>query len=322
MRPMTPIPQLYRAAALAVLAILLVACGENAAEPEHPNHPPMVAAELPDQVMAAGDMVELDASAYFSDPDGDALTYSALALDSSFISIYVFGTEISLFSKNRGRPWVSATRITVTAIDPGGLFTNQEMSVTVEAGDVGFRDEFDSPTLSTWHLTNASAEVDSGTLGLTSSSPGAGKAKRQLKAPMIDWQIRTRLVRARDSMTVRIVASAGTSRALALDIGPGVLVDGTATNYRLLGLRTGNWFLIGAGTHAAFDKAGSILEVAFFQDYGFDGLLGFAVDGITIHTEAGGGDGVDGVELWVVPLHGAISRQAVFESIEVAGMVP
>lgn len=320
---MTSIHPPYRAAALAILAILSVACGENTAEPEHPNRPPMVAAELPDQLMAADDTARLDAAAYFTDPDGDALTYSVLAQDPSIVTIYVFGAEISIFSKNRGRPWVSATTITVTATDPAGLFVAQEMSVTAEAGDVGFRDEFESPTLSTWHLTNASAGVDSGTLRLTNAAPGAGKAKRRLKAWMTDWEIRTPLTLAQDSTTVRIVATTGQSpvQAFALDLGPGVLVDGTPTNYRLLLLHTGVWGVIGAGTYAPFNQAGTVLDVAFFVK---DGRIGFAVDGSTIRTEADVNYGMASVELWVVPVHRATNRKAVavFESVEVSGTVP
>ena len=124
-------------AAAVVLATLLAACSEDATEPEHPNRAPIVVAELPAQVMAADGSAKVDVSAYFSDPDGDALTYSALADDSSFVKVYVFGAEVSFFGKNRGNPWVSATRITVTATDPGGLFAEQQLSVTVEAGDVG-----------------------------------------------------------------------------------------------------------------------------------------------------------------------------------------
>ena len=306
--------------AAAAVAILLVACGEGATEPEISNRAPLVVTELPTQVLAADGSAKLDASAYFSDPDGDALTYSAVADDSSFVRVYISGAEVSLFGKNRGNPWVSATRITVTATDPDGLFAEQQLSVTVEAGDVGFRDEFDSPPLSTWHLTNASAEVDSGTLRLTSSSSGPGKAKRPLDAGMIDWEVRTRLARVQDSTTVRIVASTGSSpiQAFALDIGPGILVDGNATNYRMLFQHTGQWNVMVAGNYAAFDKAENVLEVGFFLK---DGRIGFAVNGITIRTESDVDFAVAGVELWVDPMGGAADGQALFDWVEVAGTV-
>ena len=310
------------AAATTVAIMLLAACGEGATNPAQPNRPPVVVGELPAEVLAAHGSANIDASAYFSDPDGDVLTYSAFALDSSFVKVYVSGPEVSLFGKNRGWPWTNATSITITATDPDGLSAAQDMSVTVEAGDVGFRDDFDAPTSSNWRLTNAVAEVDDGALLLTSLSGSVAMAVRRLNAGMLDWEVNTRLALTRDSMTVRIVArtSEPIIQAVALDIGPGVLVDGNATNYRMLFLhREGGWAVLGAGNYAAFDKAGDVLEVGFFLK---NGRIGLAVDGQSIRTEPTTDFGLTGVELWVVPLNASTDRQAFFEWVEVAGAVP
>lgn len=320
MRPTLSVCHRSLHVATALLSVLLVACGEAATEPEHANRAPTVVAELPALVMSADGSAQLDASAYFSDPDGDALTFSALVDDSSFVKVYVAGAEISLFGKNRGKPWASATRITVTATDPGGLSAEQQFSVTVEAGDVGFRDEFDSPPLSTWQLMNASVAVDSGILRLANSSLGAGKARRPLNEGMIDWDIRTRLARVQDGTTVRIVAGTGSSpvQAMALEIGPGV-VDGNATNYRILFQHTGQWSVSGAGNHAAFNETENMLEVGFFLK---DERVGFAVDGTIVRTESSGDHGVARVELWVTPTGGTGDGEALFDWVEVAGTVP
>jgi len=314
-------PDRLPAAVTTVVIALLAACGEDATNPEQPNRPPAVVGELPAQVLAADGTVRLDASAYFSDPDGDALTYSALALDSSFVKIFVFGPEISLFGKNRGWPWVNATSITVAAMDPAGLSAAQDMRVTVDAGDVGFRDDFDSLPSSTWRLMDARGRVEDGALRLTSSSVSTGKARRQLDADMLEWEIRTRLTRAHDSMTARIVATTTESviRAFALDIGPGVLVDGNATNYRVLFLHSaGGWLVAGAGDHQAFDTAGHAVNVGLVLG---NGQMRVNLDGQSIHTESGMDFGLAGVELWVVPLDGARDRQAIFEWVEVVGVV-
>ncbi|MDE2980338.1 MAG: hypothetical protein OXU74_04005 [Gemmatimonadota bacterium] len=314
-------PDRLPAAVTTVVITLLAACGEGATNPEQPNRPPAVVGELPAQVLAADGTVRLDASAYFSDPDGDALTYSALALDSSFVKIFVFGPEISLFGKNRGWPWLNETSITVAAMDPAGLSATQDMRVTVEAGDVGFHEDFDSLLSSNWRLTDALGRVEDGVLRLTSRSGSTGKARRQLNASMLEWEIRTRLTRARDSMTVRIVANTTESviRALALDIGPGVLVDGNATNYRVLFLHSaGGWLAAGAGNHRTFDTAGPAVNVGLVLGHG---QMSVTLDGQSIHTEPGVDFGLAGVELWVVPLDGAADRQALFEWVQVAGVV-
>ncbi|MCE2516035.1 MAG: hypothetical protein J4F37_13700 [Acidobacteria bacterium] len=308
--------------ATVVLAIVLVACADGAIGPENPNRPPIAVSELPAQRLAADGSVKLDASVYFNDPDGDALTYSALAHDSSIVRAFVFGPEVSLFGKNRGRPWVATTRVTIAASDPDGLSTEQDMRVMVEAGDVGFRDEFDSQPLSRWRLTGALAEVEDGTLLLTSSHGSVGKAKRELNANMFDWELRTRLARSQDSMRIRIVASTGQPvvQAIALDIGPGVLVEGNATNYRVLFLhREGGWVVAGAGSHPAFATLGEVLELGLYLR---NGRVGVTLDGQPIRSEASVDHGVAGVELWVLPMDSASERKALFEWVEVSGTVP
>ena len=308
------------AAATPAAVMLLVACGE-ATNPELANRPPTLVDEFPAQVLAADGMAKLDASAYFTDPDGDALTYSAFAHDSSFVKVFVFGPEISVFGKNRGWPWVNETSITVAATDPAGLSAAQEMSVTVEAGDVGFRDDFDSLPSSSWRLMDVLGRVEDGALRLTSHSGSTGKARRQLNTSMLEWEIQTRLTRTRDSMTVRIVATTTESviRAFALDMGPGVLVDGSATNYRVLFLHSaGGWLVAGAGNHEAFDTAGPPVNVGLVLGHG---QMRVTLDGQSIHTEPAVDFGLTGVELWVVPLDGAADRQALFEWVAVAGVV-
>lgn len=196
------------------------------------------------------------------------------------------------------------------------------MSVTVEAGDVGFRDEFDSHPLSRWRLTNASAEVEDGTLLLASSHGSAGKARRELDADILDWELRTRVARSQDSMTIRIVASTGQPviQAIAVDIGPGVLVEGNATNYRILFLhREGGWVVASAGSHPAFATHGEALTLGLYLR---DGRVGVTLDGQPIRSEASVDHAVAGVELWVLPMDGASDRKALFEWVEVSGAVP
>jgi len=122
-------------------------------------------------------------------------------------------------------------------------------------------------------------------------------------------------------MTARVVATTTESviRAFALDIGPGVLVDGNATNYRVLFLHSaGGWLVAGAGDHQAFDTAGYAVNVGLALG---NGQMKVTLDGQSIHTEPGVDFGLAGVELWVVPLDGARDRQALFEWVEVVGVV-
>ena len=313
--------QLQKNVAANLLVIALSACGDRPTESEPPNRPPMVAGEIPARSIAAGGSAILDASEYFSDPDGDALTYLAVSGDSSVVRVYTSGAEILMFAKNRGKPWPDTAAVTVTATDPGGLSAEQHMVVMVEAGDVGFRDDFDSEVVSRWQVTNATAEIDAGTLLLTGLSSAPGIADRELNAGMVDWEVRAHLSRVQDSLTVRIVASTGhpVIKAFALDIGPGVLVDGNTTDYRLLWLddRSG-WEVMGSGSAASLRNLGTAVEVGLFLK---DGQVGATIAGNPAHTESAPAYDLTAVGLWVVPQQQATGRQALFEWIEVAGTV-
>ena len=90
------------------------------------NRPPQATGTVPAQTLNTGGTATVDASRYFSDPDGDALTFSAASSNSNVASAAVSGSTITVTAASPG----SAT-ITVTARDPGGLSATQSVRVTV-----------------------------------------------------------------------------------------------------------------------------------------------------------------------------------------------
>ena len=107
----------------------LVSCGDSAVgpappPPPPPNRAPVPAGSIPAQTVAVGETAAVDVSAYFSDPDGDALSYTAETSDAGVAEVSVSGSTVTVSAVGRG----SAT-VTVTATDPGGLTATQ----TVEA---------------------------------------------------------------------------------------------------------------------------------------------------------------------------------------------
>ena len=97
------------------------------------NRSPVTVGTIPAVTVNAGESVSGDASSYFSDPDGDALTYTASSSRTSVATTNVSGRTVTVSGVAEG----TAT-IRITATDPGGLSAAQTFSVTVEAGGADF----------------------------------------------------------------------------------------------------------------------------------------------------------------------------------------
>ena len=91
------------------------------------NQAPVVSDTIPPQTLTEGDTVTIDASGYFSDPDGDALAFSAESSDADAATAAVDGSAVTIVAVAEG----TAT-VTVTATDPQAASAMQEFTVTVE----------------------------------------------------------------------------------------------------------------------------------------------------------------------------------------------
>ncbi len=100
-----------------------------------PNRAPEAAGAIEDRTVPVGDTATLDASAYFTDPDGDALSFGASSSDPAVAAVSVSGSEVTISAVSRG----SAT-IEVTATDPVGLGAtlSGHIAVVVPVPDLAF----------------------------------------------------------------------------------------------------------------------------------------------------------------------------------------
>ncbi len=94
---------------------------------EQPNRAPEVAEAIPAQTMNVGDTVKLIVPDYFTDPDGDELSYEAVSADTDVAEALAMGDTVMIAAMSAGQATVA-----VTATDPEGLMASQDVSVTVQ----------------------------------------------------------------------------------------------------------------------------------------------------------------------------------------------
>ena len=96
-----------------------------------PNRAPRTVGTIADRVVELNNSLSLDIGPYFSDPDGDALTYTASSSDTDIVTAAISGTNVVLDGEGEGE-----ATVTVTATDPGGLSATQSIDVTVDRAPV------------------------------------------------------------------------------------------------------------------------------------------------------------------------------------------
>lgn len=98
-----------------------------------PNRAPLATGTIPDLRMAVGDTARFGVSGYFTDPDGDALTYEAASSNEGVAVVHVSDDTVRVVALARG----TAT-VTVTARDASGLATDLSFGVEVRSAGGAF----------------------------------------------------------------------------------------------------------------------------------------------------------------------------------------
>ena len=102
----------------------MATCEGDISTPPDRNASPKLAVPIPQQVVR--DSVVLDLSAHFTDPDGDALSFTAMSSNTAVVRAGLAGAVATLVAVVKG----SAT-VTVTATDPDGATATHGFAVTV-----------------------------------------------------------------------------------------------------------------------------------------------------------------------------------------------
>ena len=114
-----------RRASVAILAAACVAaCSGDTIT--GPNRAPEGTGTIGDQSLEPGESTTFDIAGYFTDPDGDRLTYTAESTHSGQATASMSGSMLTISGVAAGEP-----SVIVTATDPGGLFALQSTNVSV-----------------------------------------------------------------------------------------------------------------------------------------------------------------------------------------------
>ena len=120
----------WRRLACATLAVLVAACGDGGTAPEPPpppNRASVASGTIPAQTLTEGQSATVNVASLFTDPDGDALSFTASTSNAGVAAATVSGSTVTITAVAAG----TAT-ITVTARDPGGLTAALSANVAVE----------------------------------------------------------------------------------------------------------------------------------------------------------------------------------------------
>ena len=289
------------------------------------NRAPTAVGVISRQTMDAGTSLTVDVSSYFADPDGDALSFEATSNNTAVVTVDVSGSVVTINAVADGTATVS-----VSATDPDGLSTAQEIEIVVgrESGD--FRDDFDSDELAGWDLTNAGAALPEGVLQLTNTSSGLpwtgrssarrGTCSTGRSAPA--WGGFTTML-ARAWSPIRGPRSYRLSRSRsgpASNGGGRTRTSGYWSWGRVATRASGRSSAPGIMTRVS-DSAGSFTEIRLSLK---GAVLSASVGDTTVYMENLTGARISlrqlpRVGLWAVPLGDAAERMALFDWVEVTG---
>ena len=99
-------------------------------DPPPTNDAPEIESAIPARTVVAGDSAAVVVSPHFSDPEGDALTYSAGSSNRDVAMVSVSSDTVWVRGVSKG-----TADVTVTARDPHGAEVSQGFRVTVKAGN-------------------------------------------------------------------------------------------------------------------------------------------------------------------------------------------
>lgn len=209
-------------------------------------------------------------SEYFSDPDGDDLTYS-FETDTTVAGTSVSGGVLTVRSRGPGE-----TTVAVTATDPGGLSASSDLSVLVFAGF--FEDFTELEELVFWGTENVSGSLSEDGLRTSLDAGWCGHVFKEVWTEFESWKIEASMGRDdnEDESAPYLAIGIGDNDYLAYRImfGDGLRVEGSPVNWRLDRLQANEvWDPLVSGDSEDLDEQGyEVSDVSIEYNAGTDSL--------------------------------------------------
>ncbi|MCY3698645.1 MAG: hypothetical protein OXH46_03255 [Gemmatimonadetes bacterium] len=135
-----------------------------------PNMPPMAEGEIASRTLVTGSTETLDLSSYFTDPEGDSLTYSAMSSHPLVAGVSVSGSELTMVGLAPG-----VAEATVTARDGEEAEARQSFELAVCAVPAGILHWWSADGSGADRIGGVDATLMHGA-GYAEGVPGAGEA--------------------------------------------------------------------------------------------------------------------------------------------------
>ena len=218
------------------------------------NEAPLVAEELDDVSFEQAEYADFELNSYFTDPDGDSLTYAAVVADTTVVEVEIVGDSMRVSALAP-----EETTVEVTATDPSGASVSQELDAIV---DEGFSSDFTTlDTIRYWSESDGlRRSLDNDGLRIAADNVSCTEIWRDVRSSLSEWwDLDVTFGREHDSIAgfAMVGINSGTVAGYRVLVGSGMRADGEEVNFRFDQKgSTGFWSVVEAEWSEELDSMG------------------------------------------------------------------
>ncbi len=148
--------------------------------PDLANRAPVAVGTIPAQTIGAGETVTVDVSPYFSDPDGDILTYSARTSDADVATASASGSTVTIGAAAQKTGTVSTQTLPVDTTGASSGYLDMEKDASIRAIEELYRNRAVAAQASGSTVTITAAAQETVTVTVTARDPDGLSATQEI----------------------------------------------------------------------------------------------------------------------------------------------